>query len=384
MEMLLPRYGAGALADVGPSLLASLGVGGAVDTLRLGEARGVCLLLVDGLGWRLLRAHGEEAPFLSSLAKGSEPITAGFPATTATSIAAIGTGLPAGRHGIVGYTFATGDGELLNALSWRSHGERPQVDLRERFVPEQAQPLPTVWQRAVDAGVRVVHAVPHDLAESGLTRAVMRGGDPHGVHALGDLASTAVTAMTGGGRSLCYAYHADLDLLGHVYGPGSFPWRLQLAHIDRLATAIAEGLPSDCLLVVTADHGMVMASEHGRVDADTEPALREGIRLLGGEARVRYVYTENGATADVLAAWREVLGDRAWIVTRDEAVATGWFGPVVDDRVRERIGDLVVAARAGTTVVRTVTERRLSRMLGHHGSLTEDEQLVPLLTVWGD
>ncbi len=50
--------------------------------------------------------------------------------------------------------------------------------------------------------------------------------------------------------------------------------------------------------------------------------------MLAGEPRARYVHAAPGAAADVLATWRETLGDRAWVVGRDEAVAAGVFGPV--------------------------------------------------------
>jgi predicted AlkP superfamily pyrophosphatase or phosphodiesterase len=378
-QPLLPRYGAGSLADVVPSLLSGLGVPGVAASLPVPAARRVCLLLVDGLGWNLLRAHAADAPFLASLAASAEPITAVFPSTTAASLAAVGTGAPPGEHGVVGYTFRTPDGDLLNTLSWGLHGAGQRVDLRERFVPEDAQPAPTAFERAEAAGVTVTVAAPREHRGSGLTRAVLRGGRFQGTHALGDLASGALDALAGDPPVLCYAYHADLDLLGHVYGPGSAPWRFQLGHVDRLAETIAAGLPPDGALVVTADHGMVPVPEDSRVDVDTDPRLQAGVRLVGGEARARHLYTEPGATDDVRAAWTEVLGERAWVRTRDEAVEAGWFGPRVDDRVRGRIGDLVVAARGDLAVVRTGVEPTLSRFRGQHGSLTPDEQLVPLL-----
>ncbi|MGH3763911.1 MAG: alkaline phosphatase family protein [Pseudonocardiaceae bacterium] len=367
------------LADVGCSLLAGLGVAGFTDRLGLAPVRGVCLLLVDGLGWRALREHSVDAPFLSSLAKASAPITAGFPSTTATSVSAIGTGVPAGQHGIVGFSFAIPDGVLINALSWHTHGAGEQVDLRDRFVPEDIQPRPTALERAAAAGVQVTLAVPQVHRGTGLTRAALRGGEIQGVHALGDLAGNALAAVSGRERTFCYAYHGDLDLLGHVYGVGSLPWRFQLGHVDRLAATIAEGLPPATQLVVIADHGMVTVPEASRLDFDTEPVLQAGVRLLGGEPRARYVYTDPGASDDVLATWDELIGDRAWICTRDEAIAEGWFGPVVEPRIRERIGDIVVAARADFAITRSQVTPKLSRLIGHHGSLTADEQLVPLL-----
>ena len=66
-----------------------------------------------------------------------------------------------------------------------------------------------------------------------------------------------MAGLAGDGPALSYVYHGDLDLLGHVYGSGSEPWRLQLSHVDRLAQAIADRLPPGAALVVTADHGMV-------------------------------------------------------------------------------------------------------------------------------
>jgi hypothetical protein len=86
---------------------------------------------------------------------------------------------------------------------------------------------------------------------------------------------------------------------------------------------------------------------------------------------------------DVLAAWREKLGDNAWVVERDEAIAAGWFGPRVSDRVRPRIGDVVAAARDRFGMVRRQAEPVESSLIGQHGSLTSAEQLVPLAIAHG-
>jgi predicted AlkP superfamily pyrophosphatase or phosphodiesterase len=378
MEPLVPRYGTGTLADVAPSLLAGLEVTGMPNALGLPAASKVCLLLVDGLGWDLLRSHAEDAPFLFSLAAERDPITTGFPATTATSIASLGTGLPPGEHGLVGYSFAAREGELLNTLGWHRHAEGRPVDLRSKVVPEQLQPRRTAFERATDAGVAVHLIAPRDQKDSGLTRAVLRGGTFHGVHALGDLAASIVDSLVGD-RTFTYAYHADLDVLGHVYGPGSDPWRNQLAFIDRLAEILSGGLPRGAMLAVTADHGMVTVGENDRIDFDTEPVLQEGVSMLGGEARARHVYAMPGAREDVFAAWQSTLGDRAWILRGEDAIAAGWFGPQVAAYVRPRIGDLVVAARGTAAITRSTVESRLSRFIGQHGSLTAEEQLVPLL-----
>lgn len=374
-----PAYGTGALSDVTPAVMTILDVPGGSDAIPLPPARHVVLLVVDGLGWNLLQRYATDAPFLAGLAGGA--ITAGFPSTTATSLASIGTGLPPGGHGIVGLAFEVGDGAgdmvALNALGWATAGDGRPRDLRQRFVPEEVQPVPTVFERLAAHGVAVRVILPVPFVASGLTRAVLRGGEGWGVRALGDLAAAA-TGEHEADRTFRYAYHGDLDLIGHVYGPGTEPWRLQLAQIDQLARSIAERLPLDGLLLVTADHGMVHVDEPDRIDADERPELLAGVRLLTGEPRVRHVHAEPGAAADVLARWRAELAGRATVLSRAEAIAAGWFGPV-QPRVEPRIGDVVAACTGTAVITRVKTEPVLSALTGQHGSLTADELLIPLL-----
>ncbi|MDR3660968.1 MAG: alkaline phosphatase family protein, partial [Mycobacterium sp.] len=170
-----------------------------------------------------------------------------------------------------------------------------------------------------------------------------------------------------------------LDLLGHLYGAGSAAWRMQLRQIDRLVESVLDALPSDGLLVVVADHGMVNLDAADVIDIDTRTELLNGVVAVGGEVRARHVYVADGAADAVAATWKETLGDRAWIRTRDEAIAAGWFGARVSDAARSRIGDVVVAARGRAGLVRRTVEPLESALVGQHGSWTPAEQLVPLL-----
>lgn len=374
-----------ALADVLPSLLGAMGTAGFGDTIGFPECRNAAVLLVDGLGWTLLHEYASDAPFLASLATG-EPGKAGFPTTTATSVGSLGTGRCAGEHGIVGYTFAEPAGGLLHPLSWSTHGTAEDTagkrrSLLHEWPPEQAQPHPTVPEQATAAGVDFLTAAPAEFRGTGLTRAALRGGNFRGVHALGDLGAEILAAMAGPGPALCYGYHGHVDLLGHAHGPGSLPWRLQLAHVDHLVASLAERLPGGTVLAVVADHGMVGVDPGDTLDADTDEALQDGVRLIGGEVRARHVYTEPGALDDVCAAWRDRVGDRGLVLTGEQAIEEGWFGPVATG-VRHRVGD-VLAVMRDSGIARSVVEPGESALRGQHGSLTAAEQFIPLLAVGG-
>lgn len=376
MTIVTPQYGHRSLADVLPAALRALGLAGERETgLQLPPAQAIALLLVDGLGSELLRAHAADAPFLTSLPDAG-PLTAGFPSSTSISLASLGTGLPPGTHGILGISFRAPDGTMLDSLQWRVHGQAAHVDLRQQLPPEEIQSTPTALERAAAAGIRTTVVSKQEFRGSGLTRAVLRGGEFKGTWAMGDLVAEIASGVSGPGRSLCYGYHADLDLLGHIYGPGSRPWRMQLRQIDRLAAVIAEELPSDGVLLITGDHGMV--TQGVRFDADVDLDLQDGVLAIGGDPRSRHVYCHPGATSDVLDIWRARLGESAWVLTREQATAEGWFGPVAPG-LEQRIGDVVVAMRDDAVVIRTSAEPMLSRLPGQHGSLTSAEQHVPLL-----
>ena len=220
---------------------------------------------------------------------------------------------------------------------------RARVDLRDEVVPEAVQPLPTLAERAAAAGVPIHYLGPAFHQGSGLSRAIGRGQRFHTVESLEAMQAAALRRLDAR-PALVYGYHSHLDAAGHMEGVVSQAWRDELVAVDHASRLLAEQLPDDTVLVVTGDHGMIDLRPNERLDLADYPDLSAGVTLLAGEARARYVRTAPGAADDVVAAWRVVLGDRMWIWKREEAIATGIFGPQVSDQARERIGDIVAAA----------------------------------------
>ncbi len=376
-----PAYGTQTLADVLPGVATALGVrverdGLPADPLglteALGGARRIAVLLVDGLGADLIRAHADLAPTLAAMAAPAGDLSAPCPSTTPVSLASLGTGLPPGSHGILGFVTAVpGEDRTLNHVVWRDDP-----------APEEWQARRTVFEQAADDGVEVSALGPYTFKGSGLTRAVYRGAGYPGSVGAGDLNALMVQALAAAPRTLVYGYLAELDLTGHVRGVDSASWRAQLELIDRAVELLVDQLPDDAALLVTADHGMLDVPPETRLDLDRTPELGEGVRLLAGEPRARYVHAEDGAAHDVLERWRAVLGDRAWVASREEAIASGVFGPV-DDALAARIGDVVALARGTWAMTATEREPGPSRLIGYHGSLTATELAIPLLAARG-
>jgi hypothetical protein len=376
----------GRLADLLPSVLASMGVDPSTDTVAAGSRRlielprrrHVVVMLVDGLGESMLRRRGGHAPFLRSWhtdTARTRILHTGYPSTTVTSMATLGTGVLAGRHGLVGLEVRDPARDVLcSQLSWD-----PQVD------PRVWQPVPTQFERAQEDGIDVIRIGPRMFDGSGLTDAVQRGGRFIAGHTLQDRVDATVRSLVEhdlrrqDDGALVYLYWGDLDKKGHLFGCDSWEWGDELAQIDAAIRQLVARLGPDTLILVTADHGMVDVPADQVTDLADEPVLADGIRMVGGEPRALHLYCEPRAAARVLGRWRDWFGDRIEVLDRDGAVEAGWFGPV-DPHVLPRIGDVVTSARGSAAVVDSRTARpEALRLIGMHGARTEEEMLVPLL-----
>lgn len=264
-------YSSPTLADVFPSVLAAAGVPDERNELDLTAAERTVVLLIDGMGFELLQRNRSSAPILST--QPTKRIKAGFPTTTATSLASLCTGLPPGEHGITGFqSYIPEVDGVLNWLQSTVRGHRGSYQLTSPTPIHRDMPH-TVFVRAVAAGVVSTVVMPAQFRDSGFTRLLLDGGDFAGFHAYGDLLVEVVDASTRAELTLTYCYLPELDTVCHKYGPESLGWHTQLQLVDRFTEQLTRALPAGVLLFVTADHGMIDASRGHTVNIDIEPEL---------------------------------------------------------------------------------------------------------------
>jgi hypothetical protein len=371
---------AGTICDILPSAAALLGVPGGDDRLevaaRVGDVRRIAVLLIDGMGYELLPRMAPHAPLLASVLSGQvgtlDQLRCSFPSTTPTSLVSLATGALPGAHGILGFTLnIPGSDRVLTHITWR--GDPP---------PTEWQPVPTWFERIAAAGTSVGAVLPAFFEGSGLTEAAYRGARFRGVGRDDDYAHRLLSELADG-PGLVYGYRSALDTAAHLFGIASPEWARAAAGVDALLARLVAELPGDAALLVTADHGGLDVGPDARVDVATDARLAAGVRVVAGEPRVRYLHAIDGAVADVLATWREVLGDRAQVLARDEAIAAGLFGEVSAANAA-RIGDVVVICTGELAVLATDREPpETAKLVGFHGATTDVETAIPLITLRG-
>ena len=349
------------LSDLLPSVGAHLGISPYdTDYVGLPDSARYVVVLADGMGWDVTMRAVMDAPYIASVIGDATMIQASTPTTTSSSLTSLWTGLSSGSHGIVGFSFELDGGITVPLLA--------------------KEPIPTarpVMDRMAEAGVEVTWVIPGEHVGSGLTRmgtskARMVGvdTDDHGLRA-----AEISKAARRGSRSLVFVYEPRLDAAGHSHGVASENWRDALTQVDAFLEQVRTALDDDVRLLVTGDHGMVDVARADRIDIDATPDLEADLRLIGGEARFRHLYTDSPAA--VCERWRDRLGDQALVMTRPQAVEAGFFG-LVDPRYLDRVGDVVVTPRAGQAYL-TSTFPGEYHLVGMHGGRTPAELYVPLL-----
>jgi Type I phosphodiesterase / nucleotide pyrophosphatase len=374
----MPDPALASICEVLPAAAALLSAPGAVDKLALTEWVGaegidrVAVVLVDGMGWHLLPELTASAPLLASVRAGGTgrltELACTFPSTTPSSLVSLATGARPGEHGILGFTLnVPGTDRVLNHIRWRD--DPPHTEW---------QPQPTWFQRLEQAGIDARAVLPASFMGSGLTDAAYRGARFRPTQPTDDYAQELADELNAG-PGLVYGYTADLDTAAHLFGIGSPQWHAAAALVDALLTRLVETLPPNAALLVTADHGGLNVPQDARADLDADPRLAAGVRVVAGEPRVRYLHTEPGAAADVRATWSEVLDGRVQVYSREQAVATGMFGPVNPAHLA-RIGDVVVVCIGDAAVLATGHEPpETARLVGFHGAATAVEMAIPLI-----
>lgn len=333
---------------------------------QLPPLRSVVVVVVDGLGHANLRASAGHARVLSGLpTRRIETVT---PSTTGAALTTLATGRLPGEHGLIGYRIRHPEQGLVTTLKeWSGIADRRSWQL--------ATP---VFDIAAAIGARPVAIGRPAHASGGLTEAILAGAEYHGGQTIADRFAIVSRLLRGGEPLFAYLYVDELDKIAHSDGWQSTKWTNRLEQFDAALDDLLRTLPSEVGVIVTADHGVVDVPRERRLLLDRGTLPLESVAAIGGEPRLRSLYLHDGVPAAAVAEdVSEALGKFAWVGTRDEAIAAGWFGPMADG-VAERLGEVLIAAR-GTVAFMSDSEGAAPlEMVGQHGSISDEERGVPL------
>ena len=396
----LPAYEGRSLPNVAASVALALGatpspaslgpLAPAVDPFHGRRADGpVLLFVVDGFGYGLLRRRASRPDGATAgrwLAR-TAPLTSVFPTTTTAALTSLATAAPPSRHGVVGYRqFLPRFGSVVDVLRMSPYGvSTPETLVGPSWSREELVGAPTIYRSGAAGAVALSR---EEFVGRGFTRVLYDAAAFEGYWSWSDMAAALVRLL---GREppppLVVAYWDELDTIEHLRGPADPSVELEvdrlLAFVEFVARGVGPRLARATTVLVTADHGLVPADPARQVAVDTAPGLVARLaRPPTGDRRAAFLKARPGELAALRRDLDQRLPEGARVLTREEALGHGLFGPPpYHAELDERVGDLVVLVPSPSGVTYTLPGRARERreLLGAHGGLEAEELVVPLV-----
>ena len=344
----------------------------------IGEPDHLVLVLADGFGMSFIEGLDRDAFLPGHLAAEMRTV---FPSTTPIVLTTLATGRWPGAHSVIGwFVRLAGIDATSTIISYvRTGDKKPLSDLGIRL--EEAYP---VGSRIGKASRTPMHIMPAYIVGSAFSNYWTGASFQVGYDAESpeQAVHLALEHVKNARRPTCvYMYLPQVDSMAHKLG-SSHEQTLRAARlVDRLLGELADGLPPNSRLVMTADHGHLDAPPDKTYTLGKHDGIAKCATALTGDQRAVLAHVANedfGAFRDAVKA---KCGDDFIVLRAAEVEELRLLGPEpVSDETRRRMGG-ALALSTGEAVLdyRAVLGDDVHPMASHHGGLTPAEMRIPLV-----
>lgn len=349
-----------------------------IDALcqKIGPADHYVLVLIDGMGTRILDKLPESSYLRSKLCGELQAV---FPPTTAAALTTLATGQWPATHSVPGWWACLEErGIVATTLPFvERFSGKPLQELG--VAPAEVFPVPGFWDRIDRPAITIV---PKPYVGSAFSRYASCGTPTTGYDELSEAFAEAARRLDEAVEpSFTYLYVPHVDEIAHKQGVAHPAMKQMLSLLDAHVAALAARMPCATRLAVTADHGLIDTPE------DRRPVLSEKDEITAHlacpptlEATVPAFHVRPGHEKEFADAFEAALGDRFVLVTAEEAEELRLFGPEpLSPIARERIGTYLGFAERPAALYYRHGDAPVHTHVGVHASLSFDEMMIPLI-----
>lgn len=360
----------------------------------------IVLILVDSLGYLSFKKFQKyfHLPTKTLIS----PLTSIFPSTTAAALSTFSTGLLPSQHGLFEWRlFLPEVGDIIKTLPFcfdNNHQQDQLVNLG--FDPKKIFfDQPTLYQKLGLLGVTSFALNHQSYYKSAFAKTTQKGAKPIPFASLSELVVTLaetinkITAKYP--KTFTYAYLDTLDYIGHQHGPKSKYFEAELAQIGLminhflLSTMNKSSTAGKGLLLITADHGQIQVNPKKTIYLNRFRKLKNSLAkkdngepiLATGGPRDVFLHLQKDHSNTIIKYLKEKLAGSASVYATKNILKQGWFGnQKPTKKFKKRLGDVLILPKGNQTAWLDNGEEKVNK-LGHHGGLSAEEMLIPLIAV---
>lgn len=371
-KIVLPDY-KNCIANLPNSILKKLGVPTNGDTLPLldkylkKDYKNIVVILLDGMGKAILERHLKADGIFRSHLAGIYSST--FCSTTVAATTSMMSGLQPCEHAWLGWD-----------CYYPEINENVTVFLnRIQGTERQAADYNVAWT------LTPYESVTNKIKKTGKDAHIIAPFLDHKIDRFEKICkrikkickSESKLPKGAGSPRYIYAYWNQPDGLLHTYGCGSTEAHDCILDLEKQVSKLVAEL-DDSLVVVTADHG--------HIDTDfvyiyDYPELYDClVRKPSLEPRVLNLFIKDGKKDFFEKEFNRLFGEKFILMPTEEVIAKNLMGTGKHHKMfRSMLGDYLALAVSNLSIY--YGDKKL---VSQHGSLTEDEMLIPLIVFNGE
>lgn len=328
-----------------------------IDEYLKKDYKNVVLFLLDGMGKKIIENHlAEDGAFRSHLAG---ECTTVFLSTTVAATTSAASGLQPCEHSWLGWDcyYPQIDKNVTVFLNIVQGSD--DVPAADYPVASTFTPYVSVVDRMKEAGKNAYASTPYITPNPKTFEAVCQ---------------RVKELCESDGQKYIYAYWENPDALLHDYGCNSAEVRDNLLYMEKYIADMVEDM-EDTLLIITADHGH---KDVNTVYLHEYPELCEClIRPASLETRVLNLFVKEEKKEFFEEEFNRIFGEKYLLMTMEEVLERNLMGDGKwHENFRGMLGNYLAIATDDLQIVPLPIE---TDMVSMHGSLTEDEMIIPLI-----
>lgn len=382
-DFSLPNYHGGSIVNLMSSVAGAFNVKMPYPELRilpsehLRNIRNIVLIVIDGLGYEYLK---DKEGILNENLAGK--MTSVFLPTTASAITTFLTGVAPQQHAYTGWFMhlkEIGAVTTILPFSPRFGGDslaKSGFKIQD-FLNQKA------FTSRIKASNFCIN--PGRIARSEFSSEMSKNSKILGYDNPDGFFRQIVKAVNSNKRrKYIYAYWPEFDKVNHKHGIGHNKSNAHFKRLEKKIRRLAASIRgTNTLLIVTADHGFINSSVERTIKLEDHPKLKACLTLpLCGEGRTAYCYVRPAKTHEFESYVRTRLANYCYMFKSQELIDKGYFGLFnVNPRLIDRIGDYVLIFKENYIIKDIVAKRKKEVHIGHHGGVSREEMIVPLVLI---